>query len=255
VAWFADNFNIILAGIISSVIVLGLQIFVPPVSVIVYDTLARKRPAKRVWGIASPKQIYIVSGSIETMTGPTGLAFLAAPDAEAVAVITVSLRLLFPKAELIHAYSPNFSPDMYGAHVISVGGPVNNTCTRTLMKATGAPASFDRLDLVTPNRRYELKPPTKDEPINTDYGLVISTMNPFTPTTRCIIIAGCDTHGVLAAANALSPDRLQKHFRAAVARSQPSLRFWKHYSYYAVVSAKALANTVGTLNIEEVNKL
>lgn len=253
--WLANNYNVILAGIISSVIVLGLQIFVPPISIIVYDTFTRRRPTKKVWGIASPKQIYIVSGSIGTMTSPTGLAFLAAPDAEAVAVITVSLRLLFPKAQLVHTYSPNFSPDMYGAHVISVGGPVNNTCTRTLMKATGVPASFDHLDLITPNRRYELSPPTKDEPINTDYGLVISTANPFASAARCIIIAGCDTHGVLAAANALSPDRLQKHFRTAVARSQRTFRFWKYYSYYAVVSAKALANTVGTLNIEEVNKL
>jgi hypothetical protein len=255
VPWLATNYGAIVAGIISSAIVLGLQIFIPPISQIIYDTLVRRRSTKRVWGISNPKHIYIVSGSIETMTGPTGLAYLAAPDAEAVAVITVALRLLFPKAKLIHAYSPNFSPDLYGADVISVGGPVNNTCTRTLMKATAVPAKFDGLDLVTPSHRYELKPATKDEPINTDYGFIISTRNPFTPGARCIIIAGCDTHGVLAAANALSPDRLQKPFRNAVRKSQKKHRFWHVYSYYAVVSAQALANTVSAPITEEAAKL
>jgi hypothetical protein len=123
------------------------------------------------------------------------------------------------------------------------------------MKATAVPAKFDQLDLVTPTRRYELEIATKDEPINTDYGLVISTRNPFTPSARCIIIAGCDTHGVLAAANALSPDRLQRHFRRAVTKSQNRYKIWQKYSYYAVVSAQALANTVGSLTIQETAKL
>jgi hypothetical protein len=121
VSWIAGNSDAIVAGVISSVIVLCLQVFIPPISLIVYDALLRRRPTKRVWGISNPKQVYIVSGSIETMTGPTGLAYLAAPDAEAVAVITVTLRLLFPKAKLMHAYSPNFSPDLYGSHVILDG--------------------------------------------------------------------------------------------------------------------------------------
>lgn len=254
-SWLVQNTGSIVAGLISSIIVLVLQVFIPPISLFVYDALVRKWPAKKVWGMSNPRQIYIVSGSIDTMTGPTGLAFLAAPDAEAVAVITVTLRLLFPKAELIHAYSPHFSPDLYGADVISVGGPVNNTCTRTLMKATAVPVHFDGLDLITPQRKYELETPTKDDPINTDYGLIISTRNPLTPRARCIIIAGCDTHGVLAAANALSPDRLQKPFRHAVNKSQGRFRLWKEYSYYSVVSAKALANTVSDLTIEEAVEL
>jgi hypothetical protein len=253
--WYTQNRDAIIAGIVSSAIVLTLQVATRVVSLLIYDIIVRRLPTKRIWGIASPKQIYVVSGSIETLTGPTGLAYLAAPDAEAVAVVSVTLRLLYPKAELVHAYSPNFSPDLYGAHVVSVGGPINNTCTRTLMKALGVPLRFEQLDLVTPKRRYELKAPTAQDPVNTDYGLVISAPNPFTPGARCLIIAGCDTHGVLAAANALSPDRLQRKYRHAVAKGHGLLHYFKRYRYYSVVSAQALANTVGPPKVEEVVRL
>lgn len=253
--WLSDHLPNITVGVIASTIVLSFQIFVKVISLLIYDTLLRRIPTKKVWGIKRPKQIYLVSGSISTLTGPTGLAYLAAPDAEAVAVASVALRLLFPKAELVHAYSPNFSPDLYGADVIAIGGPINNTCTSTLMKALKVPLHFDQLDLVTPSHRYELKAATPTDPINTDYGLIISAANPFTPGKRCLIIAGCDTHGVLAAANALTPDRLQKKYRRHVGRAHGRLYLWRRYSYYAVMSAQALANTVGPPSVEEVVRL
>lgn len=253
-SWLSSHSDAIIAGCISSAIVLGLQIFVPTTSQALYDLVMRRWAAKRVWGFRKPDQIYIVSGSIKEMTTDDGTAFLAGPDAEAVAVVTVALQLLFPKAKLVRLFSPGFSKDLYGNDLVTVGGPVNNSCTAAYLDALNVGARFENLDLVTPAKRYEIAA-GKDG--TTDYGLIISAQNPYATDRRCIVVAGCDTHGVLAAANTLAPGRANHVARRAWAQSQslPRRLFRRSFNYWTVVKTRGFANTAGPSTVCETTSL
>src|SRR5579872_6152739 len=197
-SWLTRNQDAILAGVVSSAIVLAGQTFVRTASLVLFDVILRRPPARRLWGFKKPRRIYVVSGSIERLTEGDGLSYLAAPDAEAAAIVTVALRNLYPKTEVVHLHSPTFSPDLYGSDVVTVGGPVNNLCTRRLLETIPGGVGFDGLDLVTNTARYTIGAPAVGA--GSDFGLVVASANPYGAGTRFVLLAGCDTHGVLAAA-------------------------------------------------------
>ncbi|MFE0519386.1 hypothetical protein [Streptomyces sp. NPDC058954] len=240
----------LVAGVISSFIVIVLQFSITTASRIVADMVGRRWPTRSIWRFKNPRRIYVVSGSIESITDPAGTAFLAGPDAEAVAVVRVALSVLYPKAEIVHTYAPSLSRDLYNANIVAVGGPVNNRCTRDFLLQIPDAPKYENLDLVTSARRYSLEPITEQNPARTDYGLVISTVNPFSESARWVIISGCDTSGVLAAATVLSPLRETARCRSEIRRKIQRFRGPKGYA--AVVSTLAIGNLASPPHVEEV---
>ncbi len=243
--WLAGNFGAVLAGVISSVLVLMGQMTVIVLSRLIIDKIGGRRSLRRMVQMDSPSKIYLVSGSIEELERqqPAGPAFLAAPDAAAVASLRIGLRLLYPHTEILHTFAPEFSRDLYGANVVTIGGPINNRCTRDFLSELPLAVSFEGLDLTTPSARYELAEIDPVLAARDDYGLIVSAENPFDSRARCVVIAGCDSGGVLAASMIVSPDPLGANARRQIRR----LMRWSPFrgrtkAFFAVIRTRATRN-------------
>lgn len=254
-AWAAA----ITAGIVSSVIVLALQFLVVAGTQSVSDLLTQRRLVRGLWRLRKAERIFLVTGSVESLAGQpssvdaspvaqtaSSTAYLAAPDAQAAGAARLALDMLFPRADVVQMASPEFPRDLYSSDVVTVGGPINNRCTREFLASIPG-ITFDGLTLVTPEgTRFEPAIAAAGSPATTDYGLVVSVPNPFDSSRRWIVIAGCDTGGVLAAAMTLSPTKPGRSCAKAIRKELG----WKNWTfgampYFAVVKTLTAGNIAG----------
>ncbi len=249
--WMHDNSNDIninlIAGLIASLVVLAFQTLVRSISLIIASFFTLRYQIKLLWQLRKPERIFVVSGSIETPLD-VKTAILAGPDADAANTLIATLGLIHPEAEIHHVYSSAFPKELYKENLIVVGGPVNNSCSRDVLEQFKNEVCFDEYILKVGNDEYEASYDENDEPLS-DFGLVIRSDNPFDCTKDLILVAGCDTHGVLGAATSISlkSDAIntRKKFKSLLGFRY----FFLKTNYLAVTKCNVLGNDISGLDV------
>jgi len=172
------------------------------------DFIRKRRPFYRIWRLDQDVTTYMVTGSID-LKALTGTQIFLAPtmaagDIDAFVEIISSLRLLYPKARIERFFSEEFPERNMDENIVTIGGPKWNTVTRHLLRSSDSPLTFDGYFLVDEitGQRHETE---EDETqIYVDYGLILRMRNPYDRKNNFVLLAGCDTFGVLAAAKCMS---------------------------------------------------
>ena len=201
--WLQGNSSNILAGIVSSLIVLGLQTFSRVVSLVIAAFLVFKWRLRTIWRFRDPKRIYVVSGAVTGVSEHVKSVVLAGPDAEAVSALIATAGLLYPGADIRHVYSSTFSRDLWKEHLIVVGGPVNNACAAAILEQVKSDISFKDFDLLCGDSVWSTEN-SEAETVIKDAGAVSSGSRPLRFDERVMLTMGCETFEVSAAAALIS---------------------------------------------------
>jgi hypothetical protein len=210
-----------------------------------------------LWGFRGVERLYVVSGSISDVRQEVRDAILMGPDADAANECIAALRFLRPRTRVVRMYSPSFPDEMLKENVVAVGGPVNNPVTEKVMQPLSRIVKFDAAlilhDLLA-GSQFETKY-SDGNTVERDYGLILKLPNPMRIGGELLVLAGCDTHGVLAAARAISPHPDGTGTSHAI-RAQLGFGAFARKDYYmAVVSCNAVGNEVGTLQLVAFHRL
>jgi hypothetical protein len=250
----ADIYINIIAGIIASFIVLLGQTLVRTLSLIIASFFTLRYQLRALWYFKRPQRIYVVSGAIATDT-PTDVktAILAGPDADAANTLVATIGLIYPKALVSHVYSSALPKEFYKENLIVVGGPVNNTCSKLVLDQVKEMIHFDGFQLFDSTGQYSA---TYDENDNAlvDYGIVLRISNPFDPTKDLILVAGCDTYGVLGAATLISLKEEVSKQRSSIQKMLGFKNFFSKKNYYAIVQCSVLGNDISQIKIVKFSK-
>jgi len=230
-SWLATQQDAIVAGIVSSWIVLSLQVAVGVSVRLLYDAFRGQQSLRRILRFKEPRRIYVISGNIEELAKESyeGMVLLAAPDAEAAVNIKATLQTLYPKCDVIHTFCSSVSDEMFQHDLVCVGGPVNNSASRLLLsemaQADADVPKFESHEIVAGENRYSCSREGPENRVTADYGFLLVDDNPFNEASRCVIVAGCDTNGVLAAASFLGLGLPRRRLFKSL-RRKFALRLW-----------------------------
>ncbi len=247
-----NNITSIVTGIIGSLIAVLLQVFVMvTVNTLTYFFTSRMR-LKRLFSIkASPGEIIVVSGSVEGLTNP-GVAFLAGPDASAAMNILRSLQNIYPASSIKHIYAtidnsvPAFSDD-----IVTVGGPVFNPIAKYMLEHSPFDVRFDERDmLVCDGNIYD-----NSMDASVDYGLVYRFKNPLANDKKTTVIAGCGSHGVLAASMLFETNNRFKELRKSFAKKRGFVNNILNKDFLVIVKCRIWGNDISNLNIETIKTI
>ncbi|VVB84921.1 Uncharacterised protein [uncultured archaeon] len=244
------NSDTIILGIIASTLTIMLQIAVQTVSNFITYFITLRWYLRRLFSFADKDDIYIVSGSIDDET-TSGIALLRGPDASAAANLHRTLEDIYNDSKIKHMYSTNNQSIYIDENIVSVGGPVHNSCTKDLMKHMKSLVYFDENDALHVNSHIYTK--SVDDEI--DYGLIIRAKNPFATTKKALIIAGCGSHGVLAASMLFNKT---KKFKEIQKDFEKNFGFTNHIlnkDFIAVVRCNMIGNDISAITFIKVIKL
>lgn len=127
-------------------------------------------------------------------------------QAKALAIIAPSLVKAWRNIEIQNIF---FSDDLpghdYEADLILIGGPKTNAVTARALEALGMSLKVTQKDslIIAGEHTFEGSVGMDSEGSNTvqtDYGLIIRTQNPFQTNRRLIILSGSHTYGTVGAA-------------------------------------------------------
>jgi hypothetical protein len=253
--WSVENYSNIMSGIVASVIVILLQVSVRSLSITLSMLFSVRWQLQHIWGLKKSERIYIVSGAITGVSDLVKTTILAGPDSEASSTLFATSNLLYPKSEIRHVYSSKFSRDLFKENIVSVGGPIHNYCTKDFLRKFSETVFFnDEMDLIFKSKCYSVKydaldnSGTGDKPLN-DYGIVVRTTNPYDSTKSILLIMGCDTYGVLAAARLVSSRLDSLACRKILNKKLGFKRYFTQQNYIAVVECDVLENDVGDIRL------
>jgi hypothetical protein len=256
-----DNFTGILIGIVSSLIVLLLQGFIRVFSLVVAAWIRKTGTLGPIWGFQRASEVYVVSGSIQKAA-----ATLLGPDADAANESIATMRFVRPNTKLIRLYSTSQPPEETTSNVIAIGGPVNNAITQRFMsrpeiskhivfakskKDPEIPVLVDKM--TKPNSVYE--PTYQGDEVESDYGLILKLPNPLGDQSEILILAGCDTHGVLAAARSISLHPDANVVLKAIRKHLGLGAYFRENYFAAIVHCIAVGNDVTRLKLVDFHPL
>ena len=192
--FIVDHKDSLIVGVIASLIAISLQIGVKVAANTITYFLTSRIRLRRLYSFKAKTSIYVVSGSVDRAIAED-VAFLAGPDATAAATIIQSLRVIYEGSNTKHYYATRQYLAIVNENLIAVGGPLHNSCTKQMLENISKEVYFDEND----NLIFFGNPYAKSLDSGVDYGLVVRHNNPFSPDKEVIILAGCGSHGVLAA--------------------------------------------------------
>jgi hypothetical protein len=245
--WVVRNYDAIVTGIVSSFIVIALQVSVATLSNTISYFLTFRLRLIRLISFKNKENIYVVSGNKSEQYGSNSAALLMGPDASAANLVYRTLEQLYADSEIKHLYSSTGDHSVYNdENVVSVGGPVFNTFTKAVIDHLGSDIYFDASDkLHVYENEYE-----KNETTLKDYGLIIKLNNPYRPSRKVIIVAGCGSNGCLAASFILTKNRKFPNLRKTL-MSELGLRLlFSKTQFVAVVSCRIAGNDVSNVKLE-----
>jgi hypothetical protein len=163
-----------------------------------------QRPGRRVWRLPRGAAVSIV-----TAEGPE-------PDSTEY-TITVYPAEYAAATEIAHylgselrcdveriCTSSEFPPDhAIRGNLVLIGGPVHSPLTRMMLERTQVPFHFEEYTLVNSQSGERFDAEIKDGVVTSDVALVVVTDNPFNPSNRVVMVAGCRTYGCIAGARQL----------------------------------------------------
>ncbi len=244
------NSDAIILGIIASTLTIMLQISVYTVSNFITYFITLRWYLRRLFSFADKENIYIISGSIyDEATGGTTL--ISGPSASAAANLHRTLEDIYSDSKIKHMYSTNNQSFYIDENIVSVGGPVYNSCTKNLMKHTKSLVYFDENDALHFND-HVYKKSVEDE---VDYGLIIRLKNPFDTTKKALIIAGCGSHGVLAASMLFNKSNKFKEIQKDFEKKIGFINHIFNKDFIAVIQCRMNGNDISEVTFIEVIKL
>lgn len=247
IAWLHANAGNIYAGIIASGIVLALQVLSRATTLVVLQFVHVRWRLQLLWCFRRPVKIYIVSGAIKDVSDEIKGVVLAGPDAEAANAMVATVGLLYPSAEVRHVYSSSFPPELYKEHLVLVGGPVNNSCSATVLRALNSLSYDNEFQMVVGEKCFRTE--YDGDTAIKDHGAIVRVDNPFDSSKDVIIASGCDTYGVLAAALAISARVETSAARRALARRLGLRKYFTRVGYEAIFECNVLGNDVGNISL------
>jgi len=169
--------------------------------------IAQQRlPGRRRWRLHDPSHAVIcISTSASIDTGEYMRHTSGVGQAIALGMVAASLHKAYPGRSPQHVHlSEEPLADRLESDLILLGGPKNNKVTRMMLAAlqTRLPVSVLDRTFVWSTGATELRylGQSRKQSVYTDYGLVIHVRNPKKPATTLVMLIGCHTYGVVAAA-------------------------------------------------------
>ncbi|MDA3896380.1 MAG: hypothetical protein PF482_09555 [Desulfobacteraceae bacterium] len=188
--------------------------------------------------------MYIVSGSIE-QNDQNDIALLAGPDATAAATIMQSLRNLYDNSIIKHYYATKQYLAIFNEYIVSVGGPLHNPCTKAMLENITKEIYFDENDsLMFFGKAY-----SKSTLDHIDYGLIVRHTNPYSTIKKVIILAGCGSHGVLAASMLFESSQSFKELNKSFKKKRGFLNNLLNNDFFGVVKCNMTGNEVSNIII------
>jgi len=247
--WVKANSSPLILGIVSSVVAAILVLLGQPIARLFYELLVGRRMFKRLYKMGGSEEIVFVSGNVEEDVKPdfNFKTIIAGPDATAMIEVLGSFRFVYPKKGLRTYFSTEIAERDLKLSLVSIGGPVFNKITRRILTKLDV-VGFEDYTLVVKgnNRRYAYEAEEEEDngTVIRDYGIVLNTWNPLEESSRLILVMGCDTYGVLAAARTVScVESLKNRVARKVAKKLPL----PHKEYLVVVEAEVLGEEVGNV--------
>ena len=219
-----------------------------------YDFIYNRIPYYKIWGFERKSEINVVTGNIRFETDASKSdsdysALMASGDIDALVEVISSLKLIYPKAKIRRFFTEEYPERVIDENLITIGGPVWNTVTRRVLETIKSPLYFDKnLNLIDLISKQEYETTEKDGKPVKDYGIVLKIPNPYDKDNCLILIAGCDTYGVLAGSKCIS--YLTKKGHEFVHKISKSIGFLHIKKYFAaIVSADIVKEDVFSVKI------
>lgn len=244
------NFDTIILGIIASALTIMLQVVVKIVSNFITYVITLRWTLRRLFSFTNKEDIYVISGSIDDKIN-NGIALLMGPDASAAANLHRTLEDIYLDSKIKHIYSTVYQSMYIDENIVSVGGPVHNTCTEYLMKHLTSLVYFDENDALHFNGNTYVKS-LEDE---IDYGLIIRLKNPFDTTKKALIIAGCGSHGVLAASMLFNKSKKFNSIKKDFKKKFGLKNYILNKDFVAIVQCNIIGNDISGITFVKDMKL
>lgn len=187
---------------------------------VAYQWYQTVRPARRVWQLKDGDAVLIVTPNPSGYVGDEFSDTVFPTDYTAVAGLRHFLTRVYPKLDVSEYFAQEFPSAKIGEHVVLIGGEDINPLMETVLKRLRPakfPLEFDDdhiVDHEDGGRVYRpdilFDPSTHRNEIIKDYALVTGVPNPFEPTKRMYIMAGCYVHGNMAAAQSMTEPAIRK---------------------------------------------
>ena len=255
--WIRGQFDAILAGIVSSTIVITFGQM--------YGwgrPLLGRVQSRRIWRLKGARHIRIVSATFQDADRAViSSAPTTWPDANAASRLIDMTRSLYPRAEIAHDFKA--AEEEFLNTLVSVGGPVYNRATDRLMQSINRKCYFELAGETNSGEKYyrfvtsqgmSFTPVLTDKNVvTTDYGIIIRMINPLAGDGRVVLLVlGCETFGVLASALVLAGDSVAGKARRQLLKALPLTRSTE---YLAVFRCEPLGTTVGAIHMEHFEEL
>jgi hypothetical protein len=246
--WLSENDVAILTGIVSSILVIFLQVVATSLSNTLYYFLTARLVLSKLFAFRNKESIYVVSGNKSHEIDGRSTALLMGPDASAANFIYSTLEQLYSESNIKHCYTKEGDHSGYNdENIVTVGGPVFNSFTSDIMSHLAFGVFFDNEDRLNFFDKIYEKSSTRAE----DFGLIVKIRNPYCSPKKVIIVAGCGTHGCLAASFLFTKSRKFPKFRRQLYPFL-GLRILRANTHFAaVISCKISGNDVSNVKIED----
>lgn len=215
------------------------------------EFVKRRHPARVLLGVKDPSQLGIVMGvpmgikpeaTVLDRTG--GMPIFGFGPLMAYNHIRYLLHFGFPKVREVPLFtSRSFPVEFYSHDLILIGFPRGNEVTRRIMPDLDLPLIFkdhEIIDSRTGETKYTAT--IKEGEVVKDHGLLVRAPNPYKKGATVLILAGCETYGVKAAADFLNISKLPilKDLRwlksgILVAALHSALPLSRRAEYFAIV--------------------
>lgn len=246
--WLNKNYDAIVAGILSSIIVIALQIFVRSVSQILIYYFTSRLYLSHIYQFKNGDVAYVISGSLpKPENDKDDTTLIKGPDANGANLIVRTLEEILPKSNIKHLFTHNTTStfQIKDENIVTVGGPKFNSFTRSVSKYLPNSIAFDDKGVLhIKDREY-----CKDVDNCKDFGVIIRIHNPFRDKKNILIIAGCGTYGVLAASYVLTKNQRYPGLKKSLIKKLPYRTLRQHKEFYAIVSCDTNNNEVGNPKI------
>lgn len=159
--------------------------------------------SRRLWRISNYETVLIVTSlSVKTDTGTYSRPATGLGQVRALATIAPSLTRAGSDAAWQNLLVPSQCDGSDLEHdLILLGGPKNNSITEKYLEMLNhkvLPAQFGSEIILPDGQRLEGR--VFNDEVVEDYGLILSTPNPYSSNTRTVLFSGSHTFGTAAAA-------------------------------------------------------
>ncbi len=258
--WINNNSDAILAGIISSGIVVLLQVFINTFSQVISYLITNRLRLHRVLRMKNGETIYVTSGIIPNLQTTTAggatqpidrAATIKGPDSKAANLIIHTLQDIYEESVVRHIYTgQNDKVQTSHENIFTIGGPKYNATTKLFMSHLPDEVKFEQSGkLKVYDKEY-----TKDTTNNVDYGLIAKIKNPYMDGKYIYIVGGCGTYGVLAASYAISNQKYFPKLKKQLLNKMGWFWFSRRKEFVAVIKCETNNNEVGNPKIELLKK-